>query len=411
MKLIDFVKKNIWLITVAISIRLLVSAFLYHPDIKTIAFQTSFLKSGVVDIYSYLTDNKQSLTIKEDFVYFPLTYFTIGGYQAFVSPLLGDGFNQWVSDAGANSTVNNSGIFRYLVLLKLPLIFADLAIAFLLMEFFKHRKNAIKVFELWLLNPFTIILIYAFSNIDLYTVLLTLISLLLFKRKRLLASVVILGLAISFKLYPLLFVPFYFLSVRSVKEKMQVTVVPLVIFVLSLVPLWSKAFVNSALISGLSTRMFSPNFEIGFGESIIVGLLLITSLFFYGFLIEKKLKLFNYLVSLILIIFSFSHFHISWLLWIAPFLIVLAIKNDKLKWPIFIWAIIAITIPLLYSDRSMTLSLFRIYTNWFDLLPTPFTVVNKFYDAYGLQSILHSALAGISMVIVVIINTVKKNTK
>lgn len=409
MKLIDFAKKNIWLIVIAIVIRLLVSSLLYHPDIKTIAFQTSFLKSGVVDIYSYLTNNKESLSIKEDFVYFPLTYFTIGGYQALVSPLLGEGFNEWVGDAGANSTVNNTGIFKYLVLLKLPLIFADLAIAFLLLGFFKNKKNAIKAFELWLLNPFTIILIYAFSNIDLYTVLLTLVSLLLAKRNKLLLSSVILGLAISFKLYPLLFVPFLFLTAKQMKEKILVTVVPIVIFVLSLIPLWSKAFVNSALISGLSTRMFSPNFEIGFGESIIVGLFLITALFFYGLLLDQKVKLFNYLVSLILIIFSFSHFHTSWLLWIAPFLVILAIKKDNLKWPIFIWVLIAVAIPLLYSDRSMTLSLFRIYTNWFDLLPTPFTVVNKFYDAYGLQSILHSALAGISMIIVVMINKVKKN--
>lgn len=411
MKIVDFAKRNIWLIAIAITIRLLVSAFLYHPDIKTIAFQTSFLKSGVIDIYSYLTANKQSLSIKEDFVYFPLTYFTIGGYQALIAPLLGDGFNEWVGDAGANSSVDNSGIFKYLVLLKLPLIFADLAIAFLLLSFFKNKNKATKAFELWLLNPFTIILIYAFSNIDLYTVLLTLISLLLFKKRKLLASAIVLGLAISFKLYPLLFVLFLFLSVKNIKEKILVTVAPIAIFILTLIPFWSKDFVNSALISGLSTRMFSPNFEIGFGESIIVGLFLITALFFYGLLLDKKIKLFNYLVSLILIIFSFSHFHISWLLWIAPFLLILAIKKEKLGWPIFIWALIAISIPLLYSDRSMTLSLFRIYSNWFDLLPTPFTVVNKFYDTYGLQSILHSALAGISVIIVVIINTVKKNTK
>ncbi|MDP3918076.1 MAG: hypothetical protein Q8Q30_02800, partial [Candidatus Woesebacteria bacterium] len=109
-------------------------------------------------------------------------------------------------------------------------------------------------------------------------------------------------------------------------------------------------------------------------------------------------KLFNYFVILLLIIFSFSHFHISWLLWIAPFLTILVIQKPSLKWPIFFWAVFAISIPLFYSDRAMTISLFRIYSTWYDLLPTPFTFIQKLYDAYNFQSMLHSVLAGLSVV-------------
>jgi len=43
---------KIKLLFLAVALRLLVSAFLYHPDIKTFNFQSSFLKKGVVDIYS-----------------------------------------------------------------------------------------------------------------------------------------------------------------------------------------------------------------------------------------------------------------------------------------------------------------------------------------------------------------------
>lgn len=387
------------LLAIAIALRLLVSGLLFHPDIKTIAFQTSFLKQGIVNIYPYLINNKISLPLKEEFVYFPLTYFTIGGYQSVISIFLGDNFDNWLQDAGANSVVNNPSIVRYLVLLKLPLLFADIFIAFLLLNFFKRKEDGERAFTLWLFNPFTIILIYAFSNIDLYAVLLTLIAFLYIKQEKLLKASIFLGLAISFKLYPLLFVPFLFLKSKKIKDKILTTLIPVSIFVLSIIPFWSEAFVKSALVSGLSTRIFSPSFEIGFGESIIAGLFLLSTLFVYAYLNDHKIKLFNYFVILLLIIFSFSHFHISWLLWIAPFLVILAIYKPQLSWPIFFWSVFAFSIPLFYLDRSMTISLFRIYSTWYDLLPTPFIVIQKYFDPYIFQSMLHSIIAGISVVL------------
>jgi len=394
------------LLAIAIALRLLVSGLLFHPDIKTIAFQTSFLKKGIVNIYPYLINNKASLSLKEEFVYFPFTYLTLGSYQAVISNFLGNDFDNWLADAGANSVVNNPNIIKYLIFLKFPLLVMDISIAFLLLNYFKKREDGEKAFTLWLFNPFTIVLIYAFSNIDIYAVLLTVIAFLYIKREKLITASVFLGLAISFKLYPLLFVPFLFLKSKNIKDKILTTLIPISIFVLSIIPFWSSAFVKSALVSGLSVRIFSPSFGIGFSESIIVGLFLLSILFFSTYLFDKqslplrgkKIKLFNYFVILLLIIFSFSHFHISWLLWIAPFLTILVIQKPSLKWPIFFWAVFAISIPLFYSDRAMTISLFRIYSTWYDLLPTPFTFIQKLYDAYNFQSMLHSVLAGLSVV-------------
>ena len=387
------------LLIIAIILRLLVSGLMFHPDIKTIAFQTSFLKKGVINIYPYLINNRISLPLKEEFVYFPLTYFVIGGYQAIITPILGNNFNNWLTDAGANSVVNNPNIIRYLILLKLPLLFMDIFIAFLLLSFFKRKEDGEKAFTLWLFNPFTIILIYAFSNIDIYAVLLTVIAFLYIKREKLLTASVFLGLAIAFKLYPLLFVPFLFLKAKDIKEKVLSVVIPISIFLFTVIPFWSQAFVNSALLSGLSTRIFSPNFTIGFGESIILGLLLLSVLFVFAWMYEKNIRLFKYFVVLLLILFSFSHFHISWLLWIAPFLVILVVQKPTLCWPIFLWPVLAMSIPLFYADRAMTISLFRIYSTWYDLLPTPFLVIQKFYDPLGVQSMIHSVLAGLSIVI------------
>jgi hypothetical protein len=134
------------LLLLAIVLRLLVSAFIFHPDIKTYSFQASFLKKGVFNIYSYLVENKKTLPLKDGFVYFPLTYLTLGGYQAVLSPVFGSGFDSWLSDAGVNSFIGNSQIFKYLVLLKLPYLVLDIAIAFLLMRFFESKEEKKKVF-------------------------------------------------------------------------------------------------------------------------------------------------------------------------------------------------------------------------------------------------------------------------
>ena len=384
------------LLVLAIFLRTLVSVFLFHPDIKTYNYQASFLKKGVFNIYTYLVDNKKALPLKDDFVYFPLTYFALGGYQAIISPLLGSGFDSWLANAGSNSVVADPGIFKYLAALKLPYLVLDIAIAFLLMRFFENKEDKKKVFTFWLFNPFTIILLYAYSNVDIFPMILTVLAFLMIKKQKLFPASILLGLASGFKLYPLLFIPFLFLAGGNLKEKFILAATPLVTFGLIILPFISGAFFKSALVSGLTTGIFTSN-------STTLGLSL---LFFYAVLVDKgdqdrkKINLFNYWVALFLIIFSFSLFHIQWLLWVAPFLILIAVKKPNYSWLIFLLGILSFAIPILYMDRYMTVSLFRVYSTWYDLAPTPYTIIQKVYDPYNLLAVLHSVLAAGSLAMV-----------
>lgn len=394
------------LLILAISLRLLVSAFYFHPDIKTYNYQASFLKKGVFNIYTYLVDNKKSLSLKDNFVYFPLTYFTLGGYQWLMHPVLGNEFDHWLADAGINSFVRDSLIFRYLVVLKLPYIAIDVAIAYLLKKFFdsgvdaSDKEKAKKAFIFWLFNPFTIALFYIFSNVDIFPIFLTVLSFLAIKKNKLLSASILLGVAAGFKLYPILFIPFVFLKGQDWKEKFKILLAPFLILAIIVAPFLSTAFIQSALISGLTTRIFNPGFSIGFGEFNIVGLMGFAALFFYGLIVDKKINLFNYWIALFLIIFSFTHFNIQWLGWIAPFLVILAVERPKLAVTIFILGLLAFLIPPLYDDRSMSFGLLRAYSTLYDLLPTPSSVIQLVYDPNNLQSILHSIVAGGSLVIV-----------
>jgi len=182
------------------------------------------------NIYTFLVDNKKTLPLKDDFVYLPLTYFLVGGYQIFATPILGKGFDAWLANADYNLVVADPNVFKYLVILKLPYLILDIAIAFLLLRYFKDKEKGQKVFTLWLFNPFTIFIIYAFSNVDLYAVFFTVIAFLFINKLKLIPAAIFLGIAACSKLYPLLFCAiFYFLKGQNVREKIVVSLVPICI--------------------------------------------------------------------------------------------------------------------------------------------------------------------------------------
>lgn len=389
------------LFLLAILIRLLIMPFFFHPDIKTYNWQSSYLKNGIFNIYSYLVVNKQDLPLKEEFVYFPFTYFFLGTYQIIVSPVLGANFQNWLSDASAQA-VDRLGTFRYLFILKFPYLILDLVIPFLLIRFLKDTKSKKEVFTLWLFNPVSIAIIYIFSNIDIIPVTLTLISLLLFIDKRILLGAAFLGIAAGFKAYPMLLLPFILLFTSNYKDVAKILFVSIGILIAVILPFWSSAFLNSALISGLTTRIAFPGIPLGFGESLMIGILILTVLFFAGFTeVGKKLnRLWLYILMVLFLLFSGIHYHIQWLLWIMPLISIFFVFQKSFGKIAFAWLGLAFFIPILYDDKAMSVSLFSAMSPLFNLLPTPFLVIQQIYDPYILQGIIHSIIFGISLILV-----------
>lgn len=399
---------NSWffkLLILAILIRLLVSPFYFHPDIKTYHFQASFLKGGVFNIYQYLADNKERLAIKEDFVYFPLTYFFLGGYQILVSPLLGGNFPGWVSSA-SQSIFSSPEIFRYLLILKFPYLLLDIAIAFMLMKLFAGEEQKRRVFTLWLFNPLSIIIIYMFSNVDILPVIFTVLSLLLVNKKRFVLAALSLGVGAAFKAYPIILVPFLLTNVKTLREKTMILVASLGVFLLSILPFLSSAsFRDSTLASGLTTRLFQSGFGIGFGESLMVGIVALSFIYFYYFMEKNQDKegLYKYFMIVFLLLYSFIHFHVQWLLWVIPFVIIILVKRRETTFYAALLGIIAFLIPTLYEDRFMSIGLLFPVSTLFNLLPLPSFLVSKVYDPFIVQSALHSILLGGSLVLAMII--------
>jgi len=96
--------------------------------------------------------------------------------------------------------------------LKTPLILADLALGLLLYRFVlgvKDEKWARWVFILWFLNPLVIWTSSVEGKIDVFPVLMTLITLIAFHRKHYVVAGLALGLGVFFKLYPIYLIILY----------------------------------------------------------------------------------------------------------------------------------------------------------------------------------------------------------
>lgn len=389
------------IILLAILLRILIMPFYFHPDIKTYHFQSSFLRQGVFNIYTYLEKNKENLPLKEEFVYFPLTFLFLGGYQILISPLMGANFHNWLADASVNASTY-IGVYRYLFILKLPYLILDIAIAILLVQFFTNIEDKKRVLIYYLFNPIWIILIYVYSNVDILAVFVSLISLLLFQKNKLFFSSICLGISAGFKAYPLIFLPFMLLFVKGAKQKMTIALSSLIAFLIIAAPFWSESFKNSALISGLTTRIFLSGLNIGFGESLLLAIIALSTLFFYALLNKQKQQedFYKVILAQLLLLFSFIHFHIQWLLWVSPLLSLVLIYKKSLQKVLLTILIVAFLIPLFYQDQAMTFGLLKSINPFYNLLPIPFVIVQKFYDPYIVQSILHSILAGGSLILI-----------
>lgn len=389
------------LLLLAILLRVLIMPFYFHPDIKTYNYQISHLQNKEFNIYKFISENRQKLSIRDDFTYYPLTYFFLGSYQILISPLLGPNFTDWLADSSSQS-LEKVGVFRYLFLMKSLYLVFDIMIAFFLLKLFDNFKQKETIFKIWLFNPFSLLLIYVYSGIDILPVLLTVLGLVFLLNKKIITAAFIMGVAAAFKGYTLLFFPLLLLIGKNFLSKIYISIALLMPFLVIVFPfLPTTGFREQVLISGLTNRLFLAGFSIGFGETLMVTLIAMASLFFWALASDKQLlDPWQYLLALLLILFSTIHYHIQWLLWIIPFLVIFAVSYERFSKFAFAWLSLAFIIPFLYEDKSMSVSLLSAISPLYNLLPIPFQVIQKIYNPYTIQSIIHSFMFALSLILI-----------
>ena len=346
-----------------------IAPFTYHPDTKLTLYYGSFADQGVLNIYDHLAKTHDQYP---PFHYPPLNYFLLQAEYKILKPLAGKEFPQWLR-SGSTQAPTHQQALRFNFLSKLPLIFAllisGLIIYQIIIKLTKEKpKTALGAVTFWLLNPITIYAVIGMGQHDIFPLLCVLLSILLINKKPKI-SLLIAGVGVAIKTFPLIWLPFLALaSAKNWQSRIKNFAIGLFPYFATTIPfLGSQEFIRQSLFSGLSQRLFDARIGVGFGDAILIVPLLMGFLFFRALkasLKEKGIDTYSltlYLAATGLITVAFSHAHPQWFLWPVPFLaILLAGKNSGrrlttlIKTVILLFVISFLGNTMLINDKFLT---------------------------------------------------------
>ncbi|MBI5123501.1 hypothetical protein HZA75_06610 [Candidatus Roizmanbacteria bacterium] len=329
MKTIFKLKK--WLL-LGILLRLLIMPFTGHWDLTSLnQVADSLWHSGQSAAYSFYYA-----------IYPPFTYLFLGLWQKLISPLVFSDFHSFLNDP-VGVVFLNPHVFRYLFLLKLSYVFFDLGIGFLLYSLVEDKKKKEKIFKLWMLNPITLYATFAWGTIDLIPTFLVILALFLAKKQKGYWAVLALGLGVSFKAFPFLFlIPFCLTYFSSFKKRLKGIFLGLLPFAATILPFLSdKNFVLQFFSSEQLQVIQHAGFYIGREENISLYYIFYSLLIFFLWSRYGVKYNFNWLFFLVIFVFyALASFTPQWFIWGVPLLFLVMVENDiSLFWYVLILAI------------------------------------------------------------------------
>lgn len=387
-------------------IRLLVMPFTAHYDLRGINFAVYQLPfNGVTNIYEVAQKGPVDYLVninfgREYFIYPPLTYFTLGGIMTALKPLYGTEFVSWIQGYGNDtlSVITHPHVFRYLFLMKIPYLIFDILMLFGLFKFARTIQEQKYVMAFWWLNPITIYLPYIWGQFDIIPASLTVLALyVLAKRPH--WGTFILGIAASYKSYPLMLLPLIVLArAKTWRQALTMTLVGLAPFALTTLPYAGHEFFRSTvLVSWQSQKMLDFMWGIGGDTGIypfVIGYTLI-AFWTFSYARVKQNSLVPIIMSLLLY-FATTNFHQQWFLWVLPFLLIYSLKNISFR-PIFYTLIALFFLRLISLQGNVTTELFLWIAPAIDDLPKTRYLVGLVYDIHKVRNIVASFYVAISV--------------
>ncbi|MEK7061171.1 MAG: glycosyltransferase 87 family protein [Patescibacteria group bacterium] len=359
-------KKTISIIlAIGIVLRIFLSLTTYHSDVAPFDFAGKVISGGnITNFYDYLwklPDNHPYLKVypRNLFNYPPPVYFFLGGVSLLttwmVDPVI---HNNFILDFP--STLGNIQLNLLLFLLKLPYFFFDIAIAYILMSFFKDKKKKIWAFGLWIFNPINLYATYMLGQFDVIPTFLSIAALYLAYKQRLIFSTILLGLGAAFKIFPLLFILPLALLKNDWWGRIKVLAAGfLTYFILAFPFIFSKGFRATAALAGQTTKSLYAQIPISGGESIILFLAVVV--FLYLIFIYKKVTaedLWKRFFLMMLTFFVFTHYHPQWFVWITPFLVIDLVNSNFKNWVVLTLALLSYFVLITFFDPGLTVWLF-----------------------------------------------------
>ncbi len=392
------------ILILGIFLRLVLSFTTYHSDVVPFDFAGKIIKSGnITNFYDYLWDLPEDSPYlkvypRNLFNYPPLPYFFLGGTSLLttwiVDPVI---HNNFVLDF--KSTLGNYELNLLLLLLKLPYFFFDIAIAYLLMSFFKNETEKKWAFALWMFNPVNLYATYMIGQFDIISTFLTVAALYLaVKKKNLLPSAILLGLGAGFKIFPLLFiVPLAFVKTTWL-DRIKILLTAGLTYLIAAFPfIMSSGFRRTAMLAGQTTKSFYAQIPISGGESVI--LFLAAVIFMYIVFYYKKTNiedLWKRFFVMILVFFIFTHFHPQWLLWTMPLFVIELVYTKFKHLPLFVGLLVVYIGMITFFDSGLSIGLFSAVNPALYNLSPVWQLLGLNFDINVSRSILQTIFTGIS---------------
>lgn len=390
-------------ILIGLVLRLVIIPFTVHPDIRAFDLGAYLIsqKGEVLTFYDYLshlnfTDPLLRNYKPDFFIYPPLAYLVPAAFMALLGPLYNFPFND-VFLREMEKTYQTVELYKTLFLLKLPYLFFDFLLAYLLYRIFTREKGRL-AFKLWMFNPVTFYATFAIGQIEIFPTLLVVAALWLALKGKKEVPVLLLGIGGAFKLFPLLFLPIFVLVLnRKFWQRIRLLMIGLLPYLLIIAPYltFSPMYRQSAFLAGQAEKMLYMKLPLSGAEYLSVfGLGYFGLLFLAAKWTEKKEVLWKLGLALMLLFFSVTHYHPQWFLWLTPFLIWDLVVYGKRHLPYIAVLLSCYLVILLSFESSLHVGLFvPVNPSLAHLFGGIEEVVGRFCDPFQFKSFVRSLFA------------------
>ena len=273
-------------------------------------------------------------------------------FQSFVNTFINNGFlNPWQFYLENNLPLDSfpyhslmlliltpfaalSNLFHFEALFKLPLLFADLGILYILLKTFQNKKE--KVYLFYFLNPIIIYAIYIHSQLDIIPTAILLYGIYLLMVNKHNFSAIVFGLALATKIHIIIALPlifFYLYKVKNIKVAFKYIAVSLGVFLIFNLPfLYSEGFIQMVFLNPKQSLLFDSSYNIGSVNVLlpIAAIFMIYLHFFNQSKVNHDLLCFYFGVLFTATIF-FIYPAPAWYVWMIPFVSIYFIQNDNNK--------------------------------------------------------------------------------
>ena len=337
----EIIKKFWLIILIGLILRLVIAGFTFHPDLRTPPLSSAvFFQEGSVNFYHDSSKlDKQDVLDK-----LPLNYFINLTFHSILRPFVSTNIeNQFFTDQ--SRLYGNPQFWFYLIYAKFPMIVFDTALGILL-SFVVEGTLRKKVLILWLFNPFTLWVTSAIGQDDVYAAFFIVLSWFLIKRNQLNWAALSLGAGGAIKSAPFLLVPLLIGLGKNWTERALILILAALPYLATVVPYLGVAnFRHNALLAPQLSKSLYANIPLSGGEMILLVPTILGLLYLFYFSKKRETKDFlNFSIAVLLLILSFTHFHLQWFLWVLPFLLLWLINH----WDQGIrWAMVGLSVGLL----------------------------------------------------------------